>query len=80
LDHYILRATALAKLALDKAGPELPSLDEESFKKIAEIIGIKRRISSCGSRLAPITKNLTRRALRSHIILYLDKYIVYVNI
>jgi hypothetical protein len=41
LDHYILRATALAKLALDKAGPELPSLDEESFKKIAEIIGIK---------------------------------------
>lgn len=38
---YMLRATALAKLALDKAGPELlASLDEGSYKKIAETIGI----------------------------------------
>lgn len=33
-------ATAVAKLALDKAGPELASLDEESYKKSTEIMGL----------------------------------------
>lgn len=61
-------ATALAKLALDKAGPELlASLDEGSYKKIAETIGIMEENLKLWEPTSPNSKDYSEPSSENSI-------------